>query len=152
MSAVTLSAPIPMFQEANTYWHELIEECKRQTGVINSVLSQYGLPAHDRVIWDSGALMRMSRPQLPSTKVEFNMQFYPWGPMISGTVTGDQAEDLKFAPEEFDFVIAKDLDGAVVAVIDEGRSLCPREAAMLLTQNFRRCFPCISLHALAAGA
>jgi hypothetical protein len=73
------------------------------------------------------------------------MHFYPWGPMISGTVTGDQADDLKFAPEEFDLVIAKDLDETVVAVINEGRSLRPREVALFLTQNFRRCFPCISL-------
>ncbi|HSU60350.1 MAG TPA: hypothetical protein VLI55_13625 [Bryobacteraceae bacterium] len=145
MSAVAISAPIPLFQEANTYWQELMQECQRQMDAINAILARQGVPADDRITWTSGQSLRMSRSQLPSTRVEFNMQFYPWGPMISGTVTGDQAEDLKFAPEEFDFVIAKDLDGAVVAIIGEGRSLCPREVALFLTQNFRRCFPCISL-------
>jgi hypothetical protein len=145
MSAATISAPIPLFQEASQYWQELINECKHYTDTINAVLAQHGVPADDRVVWQVGSQTQMSRSQLPSTKVQFNMQFYSWGPMISGTVTGDQADDLKFAPEEFDFVIAKDLDDTVVAIIDEGRSLCPKELAMLLTQHFRRCFPCISL-------
>ena len=145
MSAATISAPIPLFQEASQYWQELINECKRYIDTINAVLAQHGVPADDRVIWTSGSEMQISRSQLPSTKVQFNMQFYPWGPMISGVITGDQAEDLKFAPEEFDFAIAKDLDETVVAIIDEGRSLCPREVALYLTQFFRRCFPCISL-------
>ena len=146
MSAATVSAPIPLFQEANAYWQELIQECQRQTDAINEILAGHGVPADGRIAWTPGPQMQMSRSQLPSTKVRFNMQFYPWGPMITGTVTGDQADDLKFAPEEFDFVIAKDLDDSVVAIIDEGRSLCPREIALFLTQNFRRCFPCISIH------
>ncbi len=145
MSAVAVSAPIPLFQEANAYWQELIQECKRQMDAMNEILSQHGVPEDDRVTWTHGSQMQINRSQLPSTKVQFNMQFYPWGPMISGTVTGDQAGDLKFAPEEFDLVIAKDLDESVVAIIDEGRSLTPREVALFLTQNFRRCFPCISL-------
>jgi hypothetical protein len=146
MSAATVSAPIPLFQEANTYWQELMQECKLQIDTINAILAEHDVPPDDRIAWAPGPRMQMSRPQLPSTKVQFNMQFYPWGPMISGTVTGDQADDLKFAPEEFDLVIAKDLDDSVVAIIDEGRSLCPREVALFLTQNFRRCFPCISIH------
>ena len=145
MSAVTASAPIPLFHEANTYWQELTKECKRQIEAINAILEQHSVPVDDRVEWISGSALEMRRSHLPSTKVQFNMQFYPWGPMISGAVTGDQAEDLKFAPEEFDLVIAKDLDETVVAVIDEGRSLCPKEVALFFTQNFRRCFPCISL-------
>ncbi len=146
MSAATISAPIPLFQEANQYWQELINECKHYTDTINAVLAECGVPEDHRVIWTTGSQMQISRSQLPSTKVQFNMQFYPWGPMISGTVTGDQADDLKFAPEEFDLVIAKDLDDSVVAIIDEGRSLCPREVALFLIQHLRRCFPCISLH------
>lgn len=145
MSAATISAPIPLFQEANQYWQELINECKHYTDTINTVLAQHGVPEDDRVAWTHGSEMQISRAQLPSTKVQFNMQFYPWGPMISGTVTGDQAEDLKFAPEEFDLAIAKDLDDTVVAIIDEGRSLCPKEVALFITQHFRRCFPCFSL-------
>src|SRR5215472_18994360 len=125
MSAVTASAPIPLFHEATAYWQELTQECKRQIEAINATLEQHSVPAEDRVEWISGTELQMRRSQLPSTKVQFNMQFYPWGPMISGTVTGDQADDLKFAPEEFDLVIARDLDETVVAVIDEGRSLCP---------------------------
>lgn len=146
MSAATISAPIPLFQEANQYWQELINECKHYTDTINAVLAERGVSEEDRVIWTTASQMQISRSQLPSTKVQFNMQFYPWGPMISGTVTGDQADDLKFAPEEFDLVIAKDLDDTVVAIIDEGRSLCPREVALFLVQHLRRCFPCISLH------
>lgn len=146
MSAATISAPIPLFQEANQYWQELINHCQRYTESINAILAQHGVPADDRVVWTTGSQMQISRSQLPSTKVQFNMQFYAWGPMISGTVTGDQDQDLKFAPEEFDFVIAKDLDDTVVAIIDEGRSLCPKEVALFLVQHLRRCFPCISLH------
>jgi hypothetical protein len=146
MSAATISAPIPLFQEANQYWQELISECKHHVDTINAILAEHGVPEDDRVVWTTGPQMQICCSHLPSTKVQFNMQFYPWGPMISGTVTGDQTEDLKFAPEEFDFVIAKDLDDTVVAIIDEGRSLCPREVALFLIQHLRRCFPCISLH------
>jgi hypothetical protein len=145
MSAVTASAPIPLFHEANAYWQELTQECKRQIEAINAILEKHSVATDDRVEWISGSQLQMCRSQLPSTRVLFTMHFYPWGPMISGTVTGDQADDLKFAPEEFDLVIAKDLDETVVAVINEGRSLRPREVALFLTQNFRRCFPCISL-------
>ncbi|HEY7307105.1 MAG TPA: hypothetical protein VH601_23480 [Bryobacteraceae bacterium] len=145
MSAATLSAPIPLFHEANAYWQDLMQECKRQIEGINASLTQHGVPDDDRVKWISGQQTEMSRSQLPSTRVQFNMQFYPWGPMISGTLTGEQAEGINFAPEEFDLVIAKDLDETVVAIIDEGRSFSPREVAHFLTQNFRRCFPCISL-------
>jgi hypothetical protein len=145
MSAATVSAPIPLFHEANAYWQELMQECKRQIEAINTILEQHGEAPDDRVEWIPGSSVQMSRSQWPSTKVQFNMQFFPWGPMISGAVTGEQAENLNFAPEEFDLVIAKDLDETVVAIIDEGRSFSPREVAHFLTQNFRRCFPCISL-------
>ncbi len=146
MSAATISAPIPLFQEANQFWQELINECKHYIDSINAILAEHGVPEDDRVLLNTGSQMQISRADLPSTKVQFNMQFYPWGPMIGGTVTGDQDEDLKFAPEEFDLVIAKDLDDTVVAIIDEGRSLCPKEVALFLIQHLRRCFPCISLH------
>jgi hypothetical protein len=146
MSAATISAPIPLFQEANQFWQELINECKHYIDSINAILAEHSVPEDDRVLLATGPQMQISRSHLPSTKVQFNMQFYPWGPMISGTVTGDQDEDLKFAPEEFDFIIAKDLDDAVVAIIDEGRSLSPKEVALFLIQHLRRCFPCISLH------
>ena len=144
MSAA-ISAPIPLFQEANEYWQNLIRECRRQTEAMNGILAQRGVPECERIIWGSGPSVRIAKSECPSTVLQFDMQFFPWGPMITGTATGDQSCDLKLALEEFDFPIAMDLDGAIVAIIEEGRSLSPREVALLLTQKFRRCFPGISL-------
>ena len=66
--------------------------------------------------------------------------------MISVSVTGDEAEDLEFFPQEFELPIATDLDGSIVAIFEEGRSFSPRELATYLAQSLRRCFPGLRLY------
>jgi hypothetical protein len=85
------------------------------------------------------------RKWYPSTEIEINLNFERWGPVIKTLVTGHQHEDLRFYPEEQEILLARDLDGKVVAVLGEGRSYSPRELACYLAQNLRRCFPDIAL-------
>ncbi|MBV9295871.1 MAG: hypothetical protein JO145_09875 [Acidobacteriaceae bacterium] len=144
MSAAS-PATSPFFREATEFWDELVDECSHETESINACVSQHGLPTEGLVKWTPGAEIHMSRSSYPSTTVQARFEFFSWGPMISGTVTGQQDDDLNFAPEWFDILVAKDLDGATVGILGEGRSFTARELATYLTQHFRRCFPGISL-------
>ncbi len=149
MSAASVAA-YPLHQEGRKYWEELACECKRWAEAINTVLDQHGLRDEERVECHPGAQIRIIRSQIPSTTIEVNLDFYSWGPVISGTITGEQETNLKFALQEFELLIATDLDGSTIAIADEGRSLSPEALATYLTQNFRRCFPGISLCETAA--
>ena len=145
MSAASKPVATPLFHEGNHYWEELRSELKRQMEQINYAVSRHGLTDDELVRWLPGSGIDILRSQHPSTGIKADINFRSWGPVISGEITGYQADDYRFFPEEFEVLIAKDLDGAAVAIFDEGRSFAPAELAAYLMQHFRRCFPDISL-------
>ncbi len=87
----------------------------------------------------------MVRESYPSTEIDLHLNFEQWGPAIRGSVRGYQEEDLRFYPEEFEFSIGCDEDHRPGAITSEGRSLSPHEFAKYVSQQFRRCFPGVSL-------
>ncbi|MGC2659140.1 MAG: hypothetical protein WA324_14365 [Bryobacteraceae bacterium] len=140
----TSMARVPLAQEGLSYWDELVEQCKRQTALINGALPSSG--EEDRIVkWVDGPEIRMMRKEYPSTTITMHLDMRSWGPTITGVVNGRETEDRQFATEEFEFLVAKDLDDSTVAVFGEGRSFSPRELAAYVAQNFRRCFPELSL-------
>jgi hypothetical protein len=145
MSAASKPAATPLFAEGTEFWQELVAELTHQTEQINQAAAHYGLTEDHFVHSLPGAGVHLMRSERPSTGIEADLHFHSWGPVISGSITGYEDDDSRFFPEEFEVMIAKDLDGAVVAVFDEGRSFSPRELAAYLTQHFRRCFPDIPL-------
>ncbi|MBV9759410.1 MAG: hypothetical protein JO340_02500 [Acidobacteriaceae bacterium] len=145
MSAPSKPVATPLFHEGSEFWQELRSELKRQMEQMNQAVSRHGLEDDELIHWFPGAKVEIVRPRHPSTGIEADIFFRSWGPVISGQVTGHQEDDHRFFPEEFEVSIAKDLDGAAVAVFDEGRSFTPKELAAYLMQHFRRCFPDISL-------
>ncbi len=145
MSAASKPVATPLFHEGNCYWEELRSELKRQMDQINQAVSQHGLQNDQLVHWLPCSGIHLLRSHHPSTGIKADINFRSWGPVISGEITGYQADDYRFFPEEFEVLIAQDLDGAAVAIFDEGRSFAPRELAAYLMQHFRRCFPDISL-------
>lgn len=145
MSAAA-TAPLPLFREGSEYWKQLTDECQRQVEAINLVASQNGLGNEHCVRCESGSDFRMVKSTCPSTQVNLRIGFYSWAPMISVALSGDEVETLEFFPEEFEMPVATDLDGAIIAIFDEGRSFSARELATYLTQRLRRCFPGLCLH------
>lgn len=145
MSAASKPVATPLFHEGNEFWDELRSDLKRQMEQINEAVSRHGLADGELIDWLPGSRIDILRKQHPSTGIQADICFRSWGPVISGQITGYQADDYRFFPEEFEVLIAKDLDGAAVAVFDEGRSFTPKELAAYLMQHFRRCFPNISL-------
>jgi hypothetical protein len=146
MSAATNLKMVPLFEEGNGYWSAFSAECKRQLEAINAVVAGRGLSNPEHLIqWESGQDIKMLRCCIPSTSIQASLTFHAWGPVISGSITDHQDEGFRFSTEEFEMMLARDLDGQVVAVFDEGKSFSPEEFASYLTQHFRRCFPGISL-------
>ena len=145
MNAAISMARIPLAQEGLSYWEDLVEECKRQTALINGALSNRGACEDQMISWVDGPEVRMMRTEYPSTTVTMRLEMHSWGPTISGFITGRETKDLQFASEEFEFLVAKDLDDSTVAVFGEGRSFSTRELAAYVAQNFRRCYPELSL-------
>jgi hypothetical protein len=150
-ASATSPAMLPLFQEGVSFWEELARECKRHADAINTAALNHGLPDDHLVELAPGRDIGLIRHHFPSTEIKLSLSFERWGPMITGTIKGQQEDDLRFYPEELEVPLAKDLDEGVVAIFDEGRSLSPREFACYLAQNFRRCFPGISLP-LPSGA
>ena len=145
MSAAAASARAPLSQEANAYWESLVDDCRRQSQAINTVVSQRGWPNDHFIECRPGSELRIVKSHCPSTDIKLTINYCAWGPMIDGVVTGHEDENLEFGLEEFTIPIATDADGSVVAVYDEGRSFSPHELALYLMQRFRRCFPGVSL-------
>jgi len=145
MSAATSVAPVPLYQEATEYWQTLTEECERLTRAINEAASEKGVRPDELVQWHPGSSIRMTKLGCPSTSVQVSIDFPSWGPLISGSITGRPDRKRTFKPDNFEMPIARDLDGQVVAIFDEGRSFSPRELACYLAQSFHRCYPRISL-------
>ncbi|HEY3940386.1 MAG TPA: hypothetical protein VGL97_23365 [Bryobacteraceae bacterium] len=145
MSAATSPATVPLFREGLSFWEELARECKRHADAINTAALDHGLADDHLVECAPGRDIGLIRQHLPSTEIKLSLSFEHWGPMINGTIKGHQEEDLRFYPEELEVPLAVDPDEGVVAILGEGKSLSPRELACYLAQNFRRCFPGISL-------
>lgn len=144
MSAATV-APAPFFREGNEYWQELVAQCKQRVESINGAASHHGYGADELVHWFSEGPIQMMKSGHPSTRIKASISFESWGAMISGAITGEQDPNLKFSAEEFEIPIACDLDGEIVGIFEEGRSFSPHDLACYLTQNFRRCYPGVSL-------
>ena len=138
-------APTPLRDEGLRFWDELVEECKKQADAINRVLSHHGRSDADFLECRASQQLHVIRSRFPSTTGRLTLSFERWGPVLSVSVNGFQRPDFEFRPEEFEMPLAKDGDGHVIAIFDEGRSLSPREVACLLMQRFRRCFPRIPL-------
>jgi hypothetical protein len=146
MSAVSVQAPLPHYEEALAYWDELTLQCRRHVKAINAVILENQLPEDDGIKWRPGPFsVAMVRGSYPSTDIKLNLMFEHWGPKISGSVRGHQEEDLRFYPDEFEYTVASDQEDQMVVITSEGRGLTPHEFAKYLAQNFRRCYPSISL-------
>lgn len=146
MSAVSVQAPLLHYTEALAFWEEFTLECRRHVKAINAVVLENQLSEDHGVTWKPSHFgATMTRDRYPSTEINLQLTFEHWGPHVSGTVRGFQEEDLRFYPEEFEFTIAPDGEGRVIAITAEGRSLTPHELAKYVAQNFRRCFPGLSL-------
>ena len=144
-AAAPALAPTPLREEGLRFWDELIEECRKQADAINCALSQHGRSTSDFIECRASHQLHLIRSRFPSTFGKIALSFERWGPVLSVSVTGFQRPAFEFRPEEFELPLAKDVDGDVVAVFDEGRSFSPREVACLMMQRFRRCFPRIPL-------
>jgi len=144
MSA-TAMAPLPLGREGQAFWEELIVECKRYAAAINGAVSRQGFPSEDLVACGHDRELQIRKSVCPSTCIKLAIEFFPWGPVIIGTVTGRQAENLDFSAEEWEIPLGKDLDGSVVAIFNEGRSFSPGDLARYVAQTFRRCYPAVSL-------
>jgi hypothetical protein len=146
MSAVTVRAPLPHYGEALAYWDELTLQCRRHVKAINAVIGDNQRSETESVQWQPGSLsVAMFRDSYPSTEIKLNLMFEHWGPKICGSIRGHQEKDLRFYPEEFEFGVCCDQDDNTVAVTSEGRGLSPHELAKYVAQNFRRCFPGVTL-------
>jgi len=144
MSAAA-TARAPLVQEGGEFWDDLVSECKRQADAINAVAVTRGIPSEECIECRVAQELQIWKLRCPSTAVNVRINYCSWGPMLDGIVTGQEEEDQEFCPEEFTIQIAKDLDGSVVAIFEEGRSFSPRELASYLMQSFRRCFPGVAL-------
>jgi hypothetical protein len=127
------------------FWEDLTQECKKQIGALNRALSKHGVADADHVEFHTGRQLRLIRSSYPSTTIDVNMVLEQWGPVLRVCIAGHKASRLGLLQEEFEMPVATDVDGCIVGVFDEGRSLCPRELASYLAQHFRHCFPRISL-------
>ncbi|MBV8553345.1 MAG: hypothetical protein JOY54_18760 [Acidobacteriaceae bacterium] len=147
MSAAVCPAPVPtpLRDEGMRFWKQLLEECKKQIDAINRTLSAHGRSQAEHVECRAGEELDLIRSVYPSTRGKISIAFEHWGPVIRICITGQQRPNFGFHKEELEMPVATDGDGSIVAVFDEGRSLCPRELACFLTQRFRRCFPGITL-------
>lgn len=143
MSAA-ISARAPLSQEGREYWASLTAECERQAAAMNAVVSG-GVETEPLIECRSGKDLQIRKSGYPSTSVKVSIDYCSWGPMIDGVITGYQDEAQEFCPEEFTVPIARDLDGSVIAIYEEGRSFSARDLASYLMQSFRRCFPGVSL-------
>jgi hypothetical protein len=146
MSAAVSSATLSQHQEALVYWDEFTKQCQHLVKAINEVVVVNKLAESEGVEWKPGNLSAaIVRKSCPSTEVKLDLAFEHWGPKISGSVHGQQEDDLHFYPEEFEFVVGSDQYDRVVAITGEGGSLSPHEFAKYVVQNFRRCYPGITL-------
>jgi hypothetical protein len=145
MSAATIQQPIPLFQEGRRFWEDLINECRRHTDAINAAALSDGFSSDELIRCETEADIRMLKGGYPSTDVSVKMDFRSWGPVIIAAITGQQNSARRFTSSQIEIPIARDLDGSVIAIFDEGRSFSAHDLTRFLVQSFRRCFPAVSL-------
>ena len=143
MSAVG-SSVVPLYEEGLEFWSRLSSECKRQVEAINKAITNHG-SEDDKVSLLPGEDLRLVKRGYPSTQLTASLNFQAWGPVIRGSIRGWEEQSLEYFPHEFEFAIAKDLDEAIVAIYEEGKSFSSKDLARYLMQIFRRCFPGLSL-------
>ncbi len=144
-AAAPAPVPAPLREEGMRFWEQLINECRQQTDCINHALAEHGRSPADHIECRAEQHLQLIRSRFPSTVARVTIAFERWGPVLSVLISGRQKPEFEFHPEELELPLARDVDGTVIAIFDEGRSLCPRELASFLMQHFRRCFPRISL-------
>lgn len=145
-AALAHRAPLPLYEEGLAFWEQLERETQQHADAINYVVSAHGLDNEHMVEWKSGkGIISILRKWYPSTEITLSLSFERWGPVIKVLITGYQHEDLRYYPEELEVLLSRDLDGATVAVLGEGRSYTPREFSRYLAQHLRRCFPDMAL-------
>jgi hypothetical protein len=146
MAAAALArSDSPTQEERIGYWDQFTEECRKQIATINATLADHGKSSADCVQCHCGPELRLIRLRYPSTEIKAVLALEHWGSSINVRITGHQTPEFGFYPEEAEFPLARDLNGSVIAIYEEGKSLEARELASYLTQHFRRCFPRISL-------
>lgn len=141
MSATSIQQqkPAPMFQEGVAFWENLLDECRSRVQAINSVTGNTIRFELDR----SGLCIRQDSE--PSTVIRAGIRFEVWGPIFGARITGQESPLRRFPTSELETPLARDLDGSVVAIFDEGRSFSPSDLSRYLMQSFRRCFPGVAL-------
>lgn len=139
------SARVPLSEEGLTFWTDLTAECHRYTAAVNDAISTRDLAPEQFLQWTHGRELLICKHGCPSTTVQLSMEFLSWGPVIRARVTGEQTRGVEFRPEEWEVTVSKDLDGAVVAIFDEGRSFSPHDLARYVIQAFHRAYPGVSL-------
>lgn len=143
-AASPASIPTPLREEGLQFWKQLTKECENRIAAINCSLTAQDRDSKDQIEFRSGEHLSMNRSRYPSTMIAVRMTFEAWGPVIRVNITGRQKPEVAFPSEELELPLASDVDGSIVAIFDEGRSLRPDELACLLNQSFHRCFPRIS--------
>ena len=144
MTAATM-AQTPLSREGFTFWEDLIAECKRYAATINAEVSSKGLAADQFLRCDSNSELHIQKAAPPSASIRLTIDFFSWGPVIRGQVTGRETDAANLYREEWEVPIAKDLDGAVIGIFGEGRSFSPHDLARYLVQTLRRCYPGVTL-------
>jgi hypothetical protein len=146
MSAATIQATVPHYREALAFWEEFTHHCHGHVQSINALLANRRIPKSEGLQWHTEPYScSLIRDAIPSTEVRLTLAFDPWGPKITGAVTGVQEEELHFYPEHFEFAIGSDEDRRIIAITPEGGSLTPHAFAKYVAQHFRRCYPGITL-------
>lgn len=145
MSAAKTQPIVPLVQEGTGFWDQLSAECRRQVETFNRAIVAQGTAPDNLISIQTGSGLRLSKSGMPSTEINVQLSFESWGPVLHGTITGEQAPGRRFVTNEFEIPIGHDLDGSVIAIFDEGRSFTPADLTRYFLQAFRRCYPSLLL-------
>jgi hypothetical protein len=126
------------------FWNRLNAECERQARTVNMVLADHGEPPDRAIEVTTGSEIRLTTNDSPSTRICARLGFRSWGPVISATIDCYEADGVRLT-EEFEVPIAEDVDGEIVGLFDQGRSVSPCELAAFLLQRFTHCYPTVTL-------
>lgn len=126
------------------YWGRLSVECERQASAVNTALAEHGDPPDRAIVFSTGSEIRLATSDSPSTRIYARLGFRTWGPVISATIDCYEADGVRLT-EEFEVPVAQDVDGEIVGLFDQGRSVGPRELAAYFLQHFTHCYPSLTL-------
>ena len=141
-AAAMVRAPLTL--EGLAFWEELITECDRYTAAINGVISAQGLGTEHLLDFTRDRGLHIRKCASPSASTSLAIEFFSWGPVIRGKLSGRE-QDSDVCLKEWEVPLARDLDGTVVAIFDEGRSFSPEDLARYVIQGFRCYYPALSL-------